>query len=268
MTDQQPVAAPDDPPARPSREDLQAELAAVPERPEPPKPPEPPGVEQLLSAALSYVRGRRGADLLAVILVGSGAKRALTPHSDLDLIAVVKGKDEGDEIVRVGDRLVDIRYREHKGVEQDIAQVPRLPPLLRKGRVLFDLEAVGAKLIEKAGQRFRAGPPPAGMHEKIRLKAECYHRLGKAQDMSHQPALAQYLLGLFLEELLHGFFRMRSFWPTAPTETLRFAASRDAAIGDLLERFHTAPTLAERLQAGRDLANHVFRDVPLPQRID
>lgn len=268
MTDSPSTPPAADPAARPSREELQAELAPVPERPEPPRPPEAPGIEQLLSTALSYVRGRRGADLLAVILVGSGAKRALTPHSDLDLIAVVKGKDEGDETIRVGDRIVEVRYREHKGIEQDLAHVPRLPPLLRKGRVLFDLEAVGAKLIEKAAQRFRSGPPPAGMHEKIRLKAECYHRLGKAQDMSHQPALAQYLLGLFLEELLHDFFRLRGFWPTAPTETLRFAASRDAAFGEMLERFHTAPSLADRLQVARDLANHVFRDVPLPQRID
>lgn len=269
MTESSPPA-PDEGPAAalPTREDLQAELLEVPERPEQPKPPEAPGIEQLLATALSYVRGRRGADLLAVILVGSGAKRALTQHSDLDVIAVVKGKDEGDETVRVADRLVEIRYREHKGIEQDLAQVPRLPPLLRKGRVLFDLEAVGAKLIEKAGQRFRAGPPPAGMHEKIRLKAECFHRLGKAQDLSHQPAVAQYLLGLFLDELLHDFYRLRGFWPTAPTDTMRFAASRDAVFGDLLERFQTAPTLQERLQIGRDLAQHVFRDIPLPQRID
>lgn len=255
-------------PSRPSREELQAELVAVPDRPEAPKPPEPPGVEQILTVAVTHVRGRRGGDLLSVILVGSGAKRALTPHSDLDLIAVVKGKDEGDEIIRVADRLVEIRYREHKGMEQDLAHVPRLPPLLRKGRVLFDLDAVGVKLIEKAGQRFRNGPPPVGMHEKIRLKAECYHRLGKAQDVSQQLVTAQYLLGMFLDELLHDFFRLRGFWPTAPADTLRFVASRDAAFGDLLERFFMAQTLAERLQAGRDLAQHLFRDIPHPQRVD
>lgn len=254
--------------SRPSREELQAELLDVPEAAEAPAPPDPPGVEQVLEAALRYVRGRRGADLLAVILVGSGARRAWTPHSDVDLIALVKGKGEGDEIVRVSNRQVEIRYREYKGVEQDLAVVPRLPPLLRKARVLFELEGAGSKLTDKANQRFRTGPPPVSMHEKIRLKAECFHRLGKAEDLSHQPATAQYLLGLFLEDLLDDFFRLRGLWPTAPADTIRFIASRDAAFGELIERFLTAQTVAERISVGRNLALHLFHDVPHPQRVD
>lgn len=253
---------------RPTREELQAELLDVPEPPEAPAAPDQPGVEQVLEAALRYVRGRRGGDLLAVMLVGSGAKRAWTQHSDVDLIALVKGRGEGDEIVRVSNRQVEIRYREYKGVEQDLALVPRLPPLLRKGRVLFELEGAGSKLADKANQRFRNGPPPVSLNEKIRLKAECFHRLGKAEDLLHQPATAQYLLGLFLEHLLDDFFLLRGLWPTAPADTLRFVASRDAAFGDLIERFLAAPTPAERIGIGRNLALHLFHDTPHPQRVD
>src|SRR5207249_5643305 len=65
----------------PTRDELQAELLDIPEPPEQPAVPVPPGQEDLLAAALRYVRGKRGGDLLAVILVGSGARRALTPHS-------------------------------------------------------------------------------------------------------------------------------------------------------------------------------------------
>ncbi|TAJ07089.1 MAG: hypothetical protein EPO61_14015 [Nitrospirae bacterium] len=253
---------------RPSREELQAELLEVPDVPDAPPVPDPPGVEQVLEAALRYVRGRRGADLLAVLLVGSGARRAWTAHSDVDLIALVKGKGEGDEIVRVANRQVEIRYREYKGVEQDLALVLRLPPLLRKARVLFELEGAGSKLTDKANQRFRNGPPPIGMHEKIRLKAECFHRLGKVEDLSQQPATAEYLLGLFLEALVDDFFRLRGFWPTAPADTLRFVASRDAALADLIEQFLAAPTMPERLGIGRNLALHLFHDIPHPQRVD
>jgi len=253
---------------RPSREELQAELLDIPDVPEDPVSHDEPGLEQILAAALSYIRGRRGADLLAVILVGSGARRAVTPHSDVDLIVLAKGKDEGDEIVRVANRQVEIRYREYKGVEQDLAHVSRLPPLLRKGRVLFELEGAGSKLIDKAGQRFRSGPSPVGMNEKIRLKAECVHRLGKVEDLRHHPATAQYLLGLFLDDLIHDFFRLRGFWPTAPADTLRFIASREPALGELIGRFLTAPTLAERVSLGWDLAQAVFQDIPLPQRVD
>ncbi|MBM4134937.1 MAG: hypothetical protein FJ245_14375 [Nitrospira sp.] len=253
---------------RPSREELQAELLEVPDVPDSPPVPDPPGVEEVLESALRYVRGRRGADLVAVLLVGSGARRAWTAHSDVDLIALVKGRDEGDEIVRVANRQVEIRYREYKGVEQDLALVLRLPPLLRKARVLFELEGAGSKLTDKANQRFRNGPPPIGMHEKIRLKAECFHRLGKIEDLIQQPATAEYLLGLFLEALVDDYFRLRGFWPTAPAETLRFIASRDAALGDLIERFLAAPTMLERLSVGRTLALHLFHDIPHPQRVD
>ena len=255
-------------PNEPSREELNAELLEVPEPPEQPPPVEATGTEQVLASALSYIRGKRGGDLAAVILVGSGARRALTPHSDLDLIALIKGQDEGQEIIRIADRFVEIRYRGEKAVEEELPFVPRLPPLLRKGRVLFEYEGVGTKLLEKAQQRFRQGPPPVALNEKIRLKAACFHWLGKAEDLMEQPAVAQYLLGIFLEELIAAFFRLRGFWLTSPSDVLRFVSSRDPAMGDLLCRFLTAPNLTERLEQGRQLADLLFKDIPNPPRID
>lgn len=262
------MSSPEPPPDTPTREELQAELLEVPVTPEPPKPVEPPGLDQTLASALRHIRGKRGGDLLAVILVGSATRRALTPHSDLDLIALVKGQDERHEIIRVGERLIEIRYRGHKTVEEDLQQVLRLPPLLRKGRILFEHELVATKLLEKANQRFRQGPPPLSLNEKIRLKAECWHWLGKAEDLSHQPATASYLLGVFTETLMDAFFRVRGYWPTAPADALRFIGSRDAAAGELLDRFLTSAMLSEKLSAGRELVTLIFHEVPNPPRVD
>lgn len=255
-------------PGSPTREELQAELLEMPQAPVQPSPPEPLDTDEILLACLKYVRGRRGADLLAVILVGSGARRSLSHHSDLNLIVLVKGQDEGDDVVRISDRLIDIRYRNHTAVEEEMPYTLRLPPLLRKGRVLFDHDAVGAKLIDKAAQRFRQGPPPAGMNEKIHLKAACFHRLGKAEDLIHQPVTAQYLLSLFVDDLLQAFFRLKGYWYTAPADVLRFIATRDAPVGELLERAMNASTLSERISYGKQLANLVFKDTPNPARVD
>src|SRR5574341_2025585 len=208
----------------PTREELNAELLDLPHPPEQPAPVDQPGVERILASALSYVRGKRGGDLVAVVLVGSGARRALTAHSDLDLIVLLKGQNEDHETVRIADRHIEIRYRGQKTVEQELAYAPRLPPLLRKGRVLFELEAAGTSLIEKAQERFRQGPAPAGLNERIRLKTDCLHWLGKAEDLSRHPAAAQYLLMIFVEALLQAFFRLRGFWLTAPADMLRFVA--------------------------------------------
>src|SRR5919106_6932604 len=90
----------------PTAAELQAELLDVPAPPEQPPQIAPPGYEDALAAALKYVKAKRGGDLAGVILVGSGARRAITPHSDIDLIVLVKGPGDGHEIVRVADRLV------------------------------------------------------------------------------------------------------------------------------------------------------------------
>ncbi len=252
----------------PSREELQSELLAVPEPPEPPEPPVEPEYENLVAIALRHVRGRRGGDLVSVILVGSGARRTITAHSDIDLIALVKGQADAHEIVRVAARLADIRYYGHKELEEELPYSPLLPSLLRKGRILYDHEGIGAKIIERAGHRFRQGPPPASINEQIRLKAQCHHWLAKAQDMADKPATAQYLLTIFFDDLVHAFFRLKGLWKTAPVDIPRFMASRDTAIGDLAGRFLTANGLAERLNFGRDLTDLLFKDVPNPARID
>ena len=122
----------------PSSEELKAELLEIPEPPEMPPAVPPPGYDDALAGAVKYIRAKRGGDLVGIILVGSGARRTVTAHSDIDLIVLVKGPADGQEMIRVGDRLVDIRYGEHQTVGEDLAYSPRLAPLLRKGRILYD----------------------------------------------------------------------------------------------------------------------------------
>lgn len=252
----------------PTRDELNAELLEVPEPPEPLPPIDQPGIERIVASALSYVRAKRGGDLAAVLLVGSGARKSLTAHSDLDLIALVKGQDEGDEVIRIADRYVEVRYRGLTAVEEELTYSVRLPPLLRKARVLFELEAAGTIVVEKAQQRFRQGPPPARLTERIRVKTDCLHWLGKAEDLARYPETAQYLFTGFVEQLVQAFFRLRGFWLTAPADTLRFIASRDSAFGELLEQMLNAPSVAERLEFGRQAAALLFKDIPNPQRVD
>ncbi|GMV50740.1 nucleotidyltransferase domain-containing protein [Nitrospirales bacterium NOB] len=268
MEPEQTTIPPQPSPGAPSAEELRAELLDLPERPQAPPAPHPPSYEDALAIALRYVRAKRGGDLVGIILVGSGARRAVTPHSDIDLIVLVKGSMEGQELIRIADRLVDIRYGEHQAVIEDLEHSPRLAPLLRKGRILYDHDDIAANLIEQAAQRFRQGPPPAGLHERIRLKTECLHWLGKVEDLRDKPTTAQYLLQLFFEDCLVAFFRIRGFWLTAPVDTLRFVSSRDAAFGELAGLFLSAPTLHDRLQYGRRLADTLFHDIPLPPRVD
>ena len=252
----------------PTREDLQAELLPLPDAPPQPEPVLSPDLEAVLETALRHVRGKRGGDLVAVLLVGSGARRALTPHSDLDLIALVKGQPEGEEIVRVSNRLLDIRYREVTAVEEELPDTPRLPGLLRKARVLYEIDGAASRLRDKAQQCFRQGVPAPSLNERIRLKADCYHWLGKAEDLKQDLPAAQYVFNVFLDSAVHAFLRLRGFWPTAPAEAVRFITARDPALGDVLEAAICSSPFESRLAAGQKFAAQIFQDVPNPQRID
>ena len=107
----------------PTKDELQSELVPLPEPLEPPEPPNEPAYEEVVGLALRHARGRRGGDLVSVLLVGSGARRAVTAHSDVDLVVLVKGQADSHEIVRVADRTADIRYWGHKEVEEELKRI-------------------------------------------------------------------------------------------------------------------------------------------------
>lgn len=254
-------ASPADTPA--SEPALDAATACAPEKAAP-----VPEIEQILTKSVRYVRAKRGGDLAAIILAGSAARDALMPHSDVDLLVLVLGKDNSHELVRVLTRNVDIRYLGVSAAEEQVQTSPRLPIILRKARVLFEMEAAGSQLLQKAHARFRHGPPPLTIHEKIRLRAEVLHWLGKAEDRQAEPAVARHLVSIFLDESINAFYQLRGFWPAAPVEHLRFTAQRDGALGDLLRQALSTTDLSDQLAAARRIADHLFKDIPSPARID
>ena len=254
-------AAPAEPPM--SEPVLQADTAPAPEKPAP-----LPEIEQILAKAVRHVRAKRGGDLAAIILAGSAARDALMPHSDVDLLVLVLGKDTGHELVRVLTRNVDIRYLGVSVAEEQVQTSPRLPIILRKARVLFELEAAGSQLLHKAHARFRQGPPSLTIHEKIQLRAEVLHWLGKAEDRQAELAVARHLVSIFLDESMSAFYQLRGFWPASPIEHLRFIAQRDGALGDLVKQALSETALADQLTTARRIADHLFRDIPSPARID
>ena len=106
------------------------------------------------------------------------------------------------------------------------------------------------------------------IHEKIRLRATVLHWLGKAEDQQADPAIARHLLSLFLDEAMSAFYQLRGFWPASPVEHLRFISQRDHVMGEFLQQAFTATDLADQLATARRIADHLFKDIPAPARID
>jgi len=72
----------------------------------------------------------------------------------------VKGQADGHEIVRVADRLADIRYRGHQELEETSPTRRASRSLLRKARILFDHDSIGTRLIERANPTVPTGAAP------------------------------------------------------------------------------------------------------------
>ena len=242
---------------------VQTDTAPAPEKREP-----VPEIDQVIAKAIRHVKAKRGGDLAAIILAGSAARDALTPHSDVDLLVLVLGTENSHALVRALTRIVEIRYLGVADAEEQVRTSPRLPIILRKARILYELEAAGSQLLQKAHARFRQGPPPPTIYEKIQLRTESLHWLGKAEDHQADPAISHHLLSIFVDESMHAFYRLRGFWPASPVEHLRFIAQRDNVLGELLKQALTASDLAEQLAAARRIADYLFRDIPSPARID
>jgi predicted nucleotidyltransferase len=240
-----------------------AETATPTHRDEPPS-----SLEPVITKAVRYIKAKRGGDLAAIILAGSAARDALTLHSDVDVLVLVRGSDGGHELVRVLDRIVEIRYMGIASAEEQVRTSLRLPIILRRARVLFEFEAAGSSFLDLAHTRFRQGPPPLTIHERIRLRSEALHWLGKTVDHQAHPVLARYLFSIFLDECVGAFYQLRGFWPASPTDSLRFIGQRDPALGELLQQALTASDVPAELEAGRRLADHLFKDIPSPARID
>src|SRR5207245_9740250 len=93
---------------------------------------------QVIAQAIRYVKAKRGADLAAIILAGSAARDAMTSHSDVDLLALVLGSDNGHELVRILSRIAEIPDLGIPEAEEQVNTSPRLPTILRTARVPSD----------------------------------------------------------------------------------------------------------------------------------
>src|SRR5438552_11996625 len=126
---------------------------------------------QVMAKAVRYVKANRAGDLAAIILAGSAARDAMTRHSDVDLLVLVLGSDNSHELVRILSRIVEIRYLGVSEAEEQVNTSPRLPIMLRKARVLHELEGAGSQLLQNAHASFRQGPPSLTIPDRLRRGA-------------------------------------------------------------------------------------------------
>ncbi len=222
----------------------------------------------VLPMAIRHVKARRGGDLLGIILPSLDADTRLKRKGKTSLLVIIKGEEGDAQWIRIKQYMIHIFYRGQKGFEGEIQTSFSLPPLLRKARVLFERDGVASKICDMTARRFRQGPPHPSINEKIHLKAECYHWLGKIQGAAGQPDLARYILSAFIDQIVVSWFRLRALWHVSVSEEFQLILARDKALAEGIRDILVERDIQKQIELAQQIAIHVLKEVPWPARID
>ena len=225
-------------------------------------------LNDILPIAIRHVKAKRGGDLLGIIMPAVDSHARSKRRGKSSLLVIVKGDERDAQWIRVKRHLIEISYRSQKEIEEELQTSLHLPPLLRKARVLFERDGVASKICDTIAKRFRHGPPHPSINEKIHLKAECYHWLGKIQEAADYPDRARYLLPAFIDQIVVAWFRLRGLWHVSVSEELQFILARDKAVGEGLRDIWNEHDMRKQIELAQRIAAHVLKDVPWPARID
>jgi len=225
-------------------------------------------LSELLPIAIRHIKAKRGGDLLGIIMPALDPDARSKRKGKISLLVIIKGEERDAQWIRVKRHLIEISYRGQKGFEEDLQVSLHIPPLLRKARVLFERDGIASRICDMTGKRFRHGPPHPSINEKIHLKAECYHWLGKIQEVTDHPDRARYILPAFLDQVVASWFRLHGLWQVSASEELQFISARDKALGVGLRDILTEHDMRKQVALAQRIAGHVLKDVPWPARID
>ncbi len=223
---------------------------------------------EIFPIAMRYVKAKRGGDMLGIILPTLDPDTRSRRKGKLSLLVIIKGEERNAQWIRVKRHMIQIFYRGQKGFEEEVQTSLSLPPLLRKARVLFERDGVASKICDMTAKRFRQGPPSPSINEKIHLKAECYHWLGKIQEATDHPDRARYILPAFIDQIVVSWFCLRGLWHVSASSELQFILSRDKATGEGLGDIWKENDIRKQIELAQQIAAHVLKDVPWPARID
>ena len=225
-------------------------------------------LNNILPIAVQHVKAKRGGDLLGIIMSTAGHNHRSKRKGKIVLLIVIKGEERETYWVRVKRQLIEILYRGHQELNEELQTSLHLPSLLRKARVLYERDGVASKICETTTKRFKQGPPNLSLTEKIGLKAECYHWLGKMQEAMEHPDHLRYIVPAFIDQVIVAWFRLLSLWPVSLSEELQLISSRDQVLGKGLRDIWNEHDPTKQVELAQRIASHVLKDVPWPARLD
>ncbi len=227
-------------------------------------PPRPP-----TEFVLDRVRDTPG--LVALFLVGSGARGDVDPNSDWDFVAVIDDaapwakpfRDGGRETFPAPDgRQVEVMFAtagrlRRRMTEQAVAGIIATAEFLAEGRLAWSSGSPAVALQAEAQALHKSRPAPIQEHD---LQWRCYEIWNQVKDLEDRlddSVSAYYLAFLPFWNITTLFFRLRREWLPRPKAVFPCLGRLDPALYDLCGRFDRARTSRARLRILDAMMRHL-----------
>ena len=193
-----------------------------------------------------------GASVVALVLLGSYARRRARVDSDLDVVLVTREPLRARPLLQAGRVELDLRLASLAELQRD-----GFPPWLCVGPVpvLFDPEGHARRALRVARALYAAGPPPLSRAQLATHRAWAARMERRIRaELSPHPALAALRLARLRVRLAELYFEARALWPRADRAALDHWTKHDPAVVRILERVAAAPSPVAELAALHELA--------------
>lgn len=133
--------------------------------------------------------------------------------------------------------------------------------MFAEGRVVLDPHGTMQQLVEEAQRRWRQAPMPWTVAERDQWRYETVDLLKDVEDvMADDPDSASYLIGLTVQKLLEGYYRLNGHWEPKPKYVLPDIASQSSNMAFKLRMAMGATqSMTNRYQAVKELVESVQR---------
>jgi predicted nucleotidyltransferase len=209
-------------------------------------------------------------ETLGVLVHGSFATGAQTLGSDIDLICVTKTSDFERHVEQVEGFEVDLCSGSRLSIQKQICS--RLYTnnnsvlhAFAKGRPLLDVDGSLAGLAYEARQIWSKGPTHPTNEELDRLKTaarsastEAARLAIRATRSAEWQEIASVRSSILFVDSVHNYCRTHGLWASAIWELLKWNDPQYGFLQTVIRGYLRAPSLANRLQAIRDLSEAVL----------
>lgn len=201
-----------------------------------------------------------GEHLEGVLWTGSRVNGRARMNSDWDFFVIHDGLWRQRRLFEVAGDEVELFINPADQIRREYAaQEAATIGMFAEGRVVLDVRGTMQTLVQEARQRWMQAPLPWTAPQRDQWRYEALDLLKDVEDvLADDPDSAAYLMGLTVQKLLEGYYRLNGYWEPKAKYILPDVAAKSPNMAFKLRMaMGTTHSLTHRYQALRELVESV-----------